>query len=665
MSTDSAVRGVLSAAIKNACNALCVTECASLEHGLQELSHERFECVVLDIELPNFTSTEAVTPFVSSSVTPPPVIVYSGSGGDHAIQAALDAGAQNFLTPDTIGPIALERKLSTAMTINRLHLDQRRTLKALKQERETLANAQRVAHMGSWEHDLDANKTTWSEGLYEVLGNHPSDTEPSLQEFTKRMPIDSLARFEPAFQALEKDGIPFDMEHRIYRADGMLRTVVHIAECISNDQGQAIGLRGIVQDISDRKQTERAMERIQRMECVGELSGGIAHDFNNLLGIIIGSMGLANRAAAGRPDIQERIETAIKAARRGKDLTSKMLHFASQGSRTGEPTNINTVIADMMDMLQKSLTNEIDIQFYPADDIWTTNIARGDLEDAIINLAINARDAMPTGGSLIIETMNKTMDRDPDNHAELSAFCDYAVVSISDTGKGMPKDVCERALDPFFTTKEAGKGTGLGLSMVYGFARRSAGALRIYSEVDFGTTIQLYLPRSTACETKVSLVPQTGPKPHQTHGTILVVEDEPDLLEIAKSILTDLGYDVLTAKHAAQALDVMAEQHAIDLLFTDVIMPGGINGIELANEFKKRYPQSSILLTSGFTGKATTAAMDEHLESNLLAKPYEAGELAHRVHKIMNSPTASGDADEHQSGAAGSHPERMKQKTSF
>ena len=643
VSADNAVRQLLSNAIANSRGAPSVTKCADVEHGLRELARDQFDCVVLDINLPQHTTAEAVTPFVSSSIIHPPVIAYTGSDGDHAIQAALDAGALNFLTPDLLCPIPLERILTTAITINRLRIDQRHTLKALQQEREILANAQRVAHMGSWEHDLHSAKTIWSDGLYEVLNCTPSDSPPSLDDFTKRMPIDSLARFEPAFQTLQNDGIPFDMEHRIYRDDGMLRTVLHIAECIRNDRGGAIGLRGIVQDISDRKQTERAMERVLRMECVGELSGGIAHDFNNLLGIIIGSMGLAKRAAADHPNIQERINTALKAARRGKDLTSKMLHFASQGSRTGEPTNVNIVISEMMDMLQKSLTNEIDVQFYPVNDIWTTNIARGDLEDAVVNLAINARDAMPGGGRLIIETMNKTLDRDPDNHTDLNTPRDYTVISISDTGQGMPKDVCERALDPFFTTKEAGKGTGLGLSMVYGFARRSAGALCIYSEVGLGTTIQLYLPRSTASRTKVTQVREPEPEQTQGHGTILVVEDEPDLLEIAESILIDQGYDVLTAKNPSQALEVMGKGRKIGLLFTDVIMPGGVNGMELAREFKKRNPEAAALLTSGFTGKAVTAAMDTELEGGLLAKPYEASELVRRVHETMHRATGSMD----------------------
>lgn len=390
----------------------------------------------------------------------------------------------------------------------------------------------------------------------------------------------------------------------------------------------------VIRDITTRKQVDEALRRGQRMEVVGQLTGGIAHDFNNLLGIIVGNLDLLD-GQVGDETAQRRLRTAIKAALRGADLTRRLLSFARGRAGATAPTDLNAIIRSMDEMLQRSLTTVVEVELILAEPLWLTAIDAGDFEDVVLNLALNARDAMPQGGRLSIETANVALDGDYAVQNPGLVPGDYVVVAVSDTGVGMTKETLERAFEPFFTTKSEAKGSGLGLSMVYGFARRSLGNVKLYSEPGHGTVVRLYLPRAADADVQN--------RPHETaepalpggHETVLVVDDEDDLRMIAVEFLQTLGYRTLAASDGAEALAMVAGNEPIDFLFSDVVMPGGMNGQELAEQAKVLRPELAILLTSGFPRNGTRSPKG-NLKLPILPKPYRRADLAQWVRRLLD-----------------------------
>jgi len=394
----------------------------------------------------------------------------------------------------------------------------------------------------------------------------------------------------------------------------------------------------------ERKRLEKQVRHSQKMEAVGQLTGGIAHDFNNILGIVQGNFEILERLLKNDEKALLRIAAGLKGTARGASLTRKLLDFSRRETGSIKRVSINDFIHEMEDLITKSLTVSVDVNLQLDTETWQVDIDPGDLQDVILNLALNARDAMPDGGNLIIETCNKTLDEYyVQRFSEVKAG-DYVMLSVIDTGHGMTAEVRERVLEPFFTTKEQGKGTGLGLAMAYGFIQRSSGHLEIYSESDKGTAIHLYLPRAKQkpianAETEVE-VANFLPK---GTGTVLVVDDEEDLQEIAVIYIEELGYQTRIAKNGQQALEILSSGHDIDLLFTDVVMPGPIDGYQLAVSAHERDPELKILLTSGFTKKQSNLRADEdkllfNLNERILKKPYNRTELAFALKKTLNEP---------------------------
>ena len=325
-----------------------------------------------------------------------------------------------------------------------------------------------------------------------------------------------------------------------------------------------------------------------------------------------------------------------KAGQRATDLTKQLLSFSRGQAAESSITDINQVIKEMESLISRSVTPEVEVANQFAGDLWHTEIDPGDFEDSLLNLIINARDAMAGHGHLTIETRNATLD---------AAYCDqnpgispgeYVELAVSDNGEGISHEQQERIFEPFYTTKDKGKGTGLGLAMVFGFVKRSGGQIKCYSEVGIGTTFHIYLPRA---EGEVQQNAQNGEQaetlPRGTE-TILVVDDEPALVELARESLEALGYRVLTASDGRQALERLAEEPTIDLLFSDVVMPGGINGYELAKQATAIQPDLKVQLTSGYTSKATARNASTHFNAKLLSKPYTQTELAKRVRAILD-----------------------------
>ena len=388
-------------------------------------------------------------------------------------------------------------------------------------------------------------------------------------------------------------------------------------------------------DITQKIQAEESLRRAQKMEAVGQLTGGIAHDFNNILGIILGNINLLKRNSKNEDD-WSRLNVIESSATRAADLTKQLLGFSRKKTVEAKVTNVNRVIIAMNNLITRSLTPEVEIQFFLSEHDELALIDPGDLGDAILNLAINARDAMPEGGQMIIET----------SHCELDElYCaqnlglspgSYVQVMVSDTGKGINHKDQERIFEPFFTTKPQGKGTGLGLAMVFGFAKRSNGHVKVYSEPDLGTTFRLYLPR-TEGEEETTLPPPADTILPRGSETILIVDDEPELLELAQHYLKDLGYEVFCAESGTQALEQLKEHPETDLIFSDVVMPGGINGYHLAEMALMLKPTLKVLLTSGYTGKAVRSTEQVTFEAKLIPKPYTASDLAIQIRAILET----------------------------
>jgi len=406
----------------------------------------------------------------------------------------------------------------------------------------------------------------------------------------------------------------------------------------------ANGVEGAVirlDDVSTAHASDAALRRAQKMEAIGQLTGGIAHDFNNILGIVMGNLELLKFKLVDDDDALARIESALKGSQRGADITRKLLSFSRNKTRGTRPINASEVLESMQELIAKSLTVSIDIKTYLADDLWPVEIDPGDLEDAILNLSLNAKDAMPEGGTLVIETANKVLDECYVKCNPESQCGDFVLISVSDDGVGMAKDVREKALEPFFSTKEQGKGTGLGLSMVYGFAQNAGGHVRIYSELGEGTTLQIFLPRAQdKSGAAIIREPHLLALPRGTE-TVLIVDDEAALVDVAAEHLKYLGYSVLIASDAKQALSILAENSSIDLVFSDIIMPGDIDGCRLAQTVHELYPAYKILLVSGFTKKreglpGTDSALVLELLEKRLHKPYNLSELAVAIRRTLD-----------------------------
>ncbi|MBI3446587.1 MAG: PAS domain S-box protein [Magnetospirillum sp.] len=391
-----------------------------------------------------------------------------------------------------------------------------------------------------------------------------------------------------------------------------------------------------IRDLSEQKQTEAALRRSQKMEAVGQLTGGIAHDFNNLLGIITGNLELLERTVDGNEVGERRVATALRSARRGADLTRRLLSFSRQdkAAQGKARTDVNEVVGGMLEMLERSLTRRIEIRTRLHTDLWAVDINRSEFEDYLLNLALNARDAMPDGGNLIIETSNQVIApeyRRIDPNLEPGH---YVVVSMSDTGTGIPKEVVDRIFEPFFTTKERGKGTGLGLAMAYGFAKRSGGHIRVYSEAGMGTTFRLYLPLPPEGEAETRIKEEEGQDVPTGTETIVVVDDEASLAEIAGEFLTELGYHAIVCTDAARALDILRERSDVALLFTDVVMPHGLDGVALERRVRELGLTCKVLFTSGFSGFSEHGGVVD--TARLLPKPYGKADLARRVRQILD-----------------------------
>jgi PAS domain S-box-containing protein len=407
--------------------------------------------------------------------------------------------------------------------------------------------------------------------------------------------------------------------------------------------------RRVADEVAERLKTEAALRQAQKMEAVGQLTGGIAHDFNNMLAVVIGSLDLLDRRFVAQDARAKRhVVAARDAARRAAQLTQRLLAFSRQQPLRPEPLDANKLVAGMSDLLRRSLGGAVQLETVLAGGLWRTHADPNQLENVILNLAVNGRDAMPDGGRLTIETANYHLDERYAAGQPGLAPGPYVQIAVSDTGAGMAPEVVDRAFDPFFTTKEVGRGTGLGLSQVYGFVKQTGGHVKIYSEVGAGTVVKVYLPRLLATQevtgTSVNAAPLAQMPLGDGHELILVVEDEPAVRQLSIDALTELGYQVLQADGAAAALQLLKAHPAIDLLFTDVVMPE-VNGRKLADQALLLRPHLKVLFTTGYARSAVVHNGVLKAGVHLIGKPYTLDDLAMRVRQVLDEPAHAGDRE--------------------
>jgi PAS domain S-box-containing protein len=473
----------------------------------------------------------------------------------------------------------------------------------------------------------------------ELLGYHRSNLigKRDRDIFPKSEADSFLARDRQVVESGKAVVIP---EERITTRERGMRLLRTTEVAVPDEQGRPQYLVGFSEDITERKEIEQQLRQGLKMEAMGQLTGGVAHDFNNLLGIVIGNLDLVLEMSGSSNALREAAQAALNGALRGAELTKLLLAFSRKRQPQPLVVDLNERLAQVVPMLRQTLSRQISVEIHPGAQLWPVLIDPSQADTAILNICINARDAMAKGGRLVIETGNATLDQ---HYAERNVDVlpgEYVHMSFSDTGTGIEPQVLERVFEPFFTTKGKGKGTGLGLSMVYGFVKQSGGHIKIESEVGRGTTVNIYFPRTYAVEAAEPVVDTAPLGQARGRELVLVVEDEEGMRNVTVRQLADLGYRTIEADTGPAALAVLENHPEVDLLFSDVIMPGGMNGYELAREARRRRPELKILMTSGFTARAQADAQIEEVGEadrlELLDKPFRKRDLAVRIRQTLD-----------------------------
>jgi len=443
-------------------------------------------------------------------------------------------------------------------------------------------------------------------------------------------------------KALEMDSI-LELEEVVPQDDGD-HTYISIKFPLNNSSGEAYAICGISTDITQRKNADKEREELQmqlnqaqKMDAIGQMAGGIAHDFNNILSIVLGNISLLKLNLTEDKKVSKRLDTIEKATRRATDLTKQLLSFSRKEPSKVTACNMNKVVEGMDSLISRTVTPKVMVELNLTKELWLAKVDIGGLEDALLNLIINARDAMPDGGQLTIATRNTSLDL---------AFCkqnpefmpgDYVQLTVSDTGEGISVENQKHIFEPFFTTKPQGKGTGLGLSMVFGLFKRSGGTIKVNSELGAGTTFNIYLPRTHDEQLEPLIDGNVVTNLPKGSELILAVDDEESLLELAKESLETLGYKVLTASDGKDALEYLTKEPEIALLFSDIVMPGGISGYDLAEQAITLRPELKVLLTSGYTQKVFTDSAHVRFNEHMLHKPYSQSELANKLRMLLGN----------------------------
>lgn len=506
----------------------------------------------------------------------------------------------------------------------------------LRRNKERLELVIKATNDVIWDWDIAANTLWWSEALTEQFGHPRSEQGDSPESWLDHIHLEDAERIEKSFfSALENPEIShWSGDYRFLRADESVAYVSDRCYFSRNSQGETIRIIGSLLDVTERHDLDERLHQSQKMEAVGQLTGGVAHDFNNLLTVILGNAELIAEQLDDSSSLKMLADMTVSAAERGSELTNRLLAFARRQPLEPKPTQINELLSGMLPLIKRTLSENIEIELVTESPLWLSDIDASQLEAAILNLSINARDAMPTGGKLTIESANTYLDEEYCQlHTEVTPG-EYVLVSVSDTGFGMTPETIRQAFEPFFTTKARGKGSGLGLSMVYGYVKQSNGHIKIYSEVNVGTSIKVYLPRADVEAAHHTPVINRAISGGQER--ILIVEDDELVRQHVMNQLRDFGYQIKAASSAQEALDILKNE-PFDLLFSDVVMPGGMNGPQLVEQAQQLYPAMKVLFTSGYTENAIVhhGRLDPGVK--LLSKPYRRQDLADKIREALDN----------------------------
>jgi PAS domain S-box-containing protein len=562
--------------------------------------------------------------------------------------------------------------------------------------RDALTLAEQSAGVGVWSIDLRTGRVRGTAQFFRIMGLPPASGPVPVEALRALRHPEDQARVLAGFRnAVDGGTDAYEMEYRIVRPDGTIRWIFGRGRVVRDALGTPVRYSGVDLDITDRKasdaalaaaqealvqmnlaleqrvrertaaleeeaqrraQAEARLHQAQKMEAVGQLTGGLAHDFNNILQVIGGNLELATRLLAraetgqyarAHEQLVDALGKAERASRSARDLVQRMLAFSRLQNLASTTLDVNALISDMGDMIRRTLGETIEVEIACAADVWVTKTDRNQLETALLNLVVNARDAMPEGGRLTIRTANVALDASDDSGIEAG---EYVELTVTDTGCGIPEELLARVFEPFFTTKDTGKGSGLGLSMVYGFVTQSGGYVRIASEPGRGTSVRILLPRSREAaprESAARVPAQPEPMPRARAGeTVLLVEDNEEVRRFGVLALEDLGYRVVQAPDGQAALQMLAsgELQRVHLLFTDVVLPRGMSGPALAAELRTRQPGMPALFTSGYTPLSIAERRELTGDGRLLAKPYRIESLAAAVRYAIDavpSPTTT------------------------
>jgi len=518
-----------------------------------------------------------------------------------------------------------------AMTVDELRLSEQRFRLLVQSVTDyAIYMLDREGHVSSWNAGAERVK---GYGREEIVGQHFS------RFYTEEDKAAGIPQI--ALATAEREG-RFEAEGWRMRKDGSRFWASVIIDPVRDDDGHLIGFAKVTRDLTEKRVIEEQLRQSQKMEAVGQLTGGLAHDFNNLLAAIGGSLEMMQvRMAQGRTAEFERYFLAAQSAvKRASALTHRLLAFSRRQTLDPKPTNANRLIAGLEELVRRTVGPGIAVEVVGAAGLWPTLVDPNQLENAILNLCINARDAMPNGGQLTIETANKWIDERAARTHDLPAG-QYVSICVTDTGTGMTPEVAAKAFDPFFTTKPLGEGTGLGLSMIYGFARQSGGQVRIYSEVGEGTTMCIYLPRhADDAPVEEEEIATRAPEPSGDGEVVLVIDDEPTIRMLISEVLSEAGYTVIEAHDGPAGMRVLESNVRIDLLITDVGLPGGMNGRQVADAARVGRPGLKVLFITGYAENAVVGNGRLDKGMHVLTKPFQMEFLATKIRDIIEEGPA-------------------------
>jgi PAS domain S-box-containing protein len=633
-----------------------VVEVASGEEALRFLLREECAVILLDANLPGLDgySTAELIRRRERSRHIPIIFVSAIDRDDRHIRHAYALGAVDYVFKP-VDPVILRSKVAVLVQLYKKNLEAQRVarierllheenfrirqekLEAERQLRQSEARQALILRslpiaIYSCGTDTEfAGPRFIGEGIAQAVGFSRQQflDDPGL--WATRIHPDDRPRVMAEAASITLAGA-MATEYRWLCADGSQRFFLDRAVLVRDESGRSHEIFGVCLDVTDRREAEQRLFQSQKMEAVGQLTGGIAHDFNNMLTVVIGNLDALTRALKGTGRNFERVQMALIGALSCAELTQRMLAFARRQPLQPKPVDLGQVSRNMVKLLGRTLGESVSIDVHVDDALWLVMADPAQVESSLINLAVNSRDAMTEGGGkLLIDVRNLHLAHDQDD----VPAGDFVVLTVSDTGTGMNSEVLSRALEPFFTTKKMGHGTGLGLSMVYGFVKQSGGHVRIDSMPGCGTSVRLYLPRAVAdVQAETVSVPQEVTDFSGRDRTVLLVEDDAGVRAVTAALLRELQFLVIEADSGARALDIIDREPGVDLLFTDVVMPGGMNGFELGRQARERRAGLPVLYATGYA--ASFSASEQH--ADVLAKPYRESDLLAKLRSLLPQP---------------------------